>query len=88
MIKLKRFFGNKNTVTILCVIAGVAVLLVGYNYRVTLNNSINRQILPVIFINLLFGFMSPGIDNYAHLGGLLGGYLASTAVGVKYKSSK
>lgn len=35
MLKLKRFFGNKNTVTIFCVIAGVAVLLVGYNYRVS-----------------------------------------------------
>ena len=35
MLKLKRFLGNKNTVTILCVIAGVAVLLVGYNYRVS-----------------------------------------------------
>jgi len=35
MLKLKRFLGNKNTVTILCVIAGVAVLLFGYNYRVS-----------------------------------------------------
>ena len=35
MLKLKRFLGNKNTVTILCVIAGVAVLLIGYNYRVS-----------------------------------------------------
>lgn len=34
MLKLKRFLGNKNTVTILCVIAGVAVLLIGYNIRV------------------------------------------------------
>ena len=34
MLKLKRFLGNKNTVTIICVILGVAVLLVGYNYRV------------------------------------------------------
>ena len=34
MLKLKRFLGNKNTVTVLCVLAGVAVLLVGYNYRV------------------------------------------------------
>ena len=34
LLKLKRFLGNKNTVTILCVIAGVAVLLFGYNYRV------------------------------------------------------
>lgn len=35
ILKLKRFLGNKNTVTILCVIAGVAVLLIGYNYRVS-----------------------------------------------------
>lgn len=35
MLKLKRFLGNKNTITILCVIAGVAVLLIGYNYRVS-----------------------------------------------------
>ena len=35
MLKLKRFLGNKNTVTILCVVAGVAVLLIGYNYRVS-----------------------------------------------------
>ena len=32
--KLKRFIGNKNTVSIICVIAGLAVLFVGYNYRV------------------------------------------------------
>lgn len=41
MLKLKRFLGNKNTVTILCVIAGVAVLLIGYNYRV------NQAVQPV-----------------------------------------
>ena len=35
LLKLKRFLSNKNTVTILCVIAGVAVLLFGYNYRVS-----------------------------------------------------
>ena len=41
MLKLKRFLGNKNTVTILCVVAGVAVLLIGYNYRV------NQAVQPV-----------------------------------------
>lgn len=65
-----------------------ALLYFGYNYRVTLNNSINKQIIPIILINLFIGFMGSGINNYAHLGGLLGGYLGSTAVGVKYKSSK
>lgn len=31
---LKKFFGNKNTVTFLCIILGIIVLYVGYNYRV------------------------------------------------------
>jgi hypothetical protein len=31
---IKRFLGNKNTVTIIGVIAGILVLYVGYNYRV------------------------------------------------------
>ena len=44
MLKLKRFLGNKNTVTILCIIAGVAVLLVGYNYRV--NQAVKPQSIP------------------------------------------
>lgn len=65
-----------------------SLLYFGYNYRVTLNNSINRQIIPIILINLFIGFVGSGINNYAHLGGLLGGYLASTAVGVKYKTTK
>ena len=65
-----------------------ALLYFGYNYRVTLNNSVNKQIIPIILINLVFGFLTPGINNFAHIGGLLGGYLGATAVGVKYKSSK
>ena len=32
--------------------------------------------------------MNSGIDNFAHIGGLLGGVLATSVVGVKYKSSK
>ncbi len=65
-----------------------SLLYFGYNYRVTLNNSITKQILPIIFLNLLIGFTSSGINNYAHIGGLLGGYIASMAVGVKYKTKK
>lgn len=41
MLKLKRFLGNKNTVTILGIVAGVAVLLIGYNFRV------NQAVQPV-----------------------------------------
>ena len=32
--------------------------------------------------------MIPGIDNIAHIGGLIGGYLATMAVGIPNKSSK
>lgn len=42
---LKRFFKNKNTVTILGVIAGVIVLWVFYNRRV--NQAISPQLVPV-----------------------------------------
>ena len=33
-IALKRFFTNKNTVTIICVVLAVVVLYVGYSYRI------------------------------------------------------
>ena len=65
-----------------------ALLFFGYNYRVTLNNSITRQIIPIILLNLFIGTMIPSIDNFAHLGGLIGGYLAAMMVGIKYKTTK
>lgn len=34
LVKIKRFFQNKNTVTIICVLAGILVLYIGYNWRV------------------------------------------------------
>ena len=33
----------------------------------------------------MIGFMVTGIDNYAHIGGLVGGILSSMAVGVPEK---
>jgi rhomboid protease GluP len=45
--------------------------------------TLGTNVLVVLGINLAFGFLSPGIiDNYAHLGGLLGGFLASAVVGL------
>jgi len=66
-----------------------SLLYFGYHYRVYLGSVIKSQILPLIVINLGIGFMSDGrIDNFAHIGGLVGGILATMAVGVKYKSTK
>lgn len=65
-----------------------SVLYFGYHYRVYLGTVIRSQIIPLIVLNLLVGFMNSGIDNFAHIGGLIGGVLITSAVGVKYKSSK
>ena len=64
-----------------------ALLYFGYHYRVYLGTVIKSQIIPLIAINLILGFMVPGIDNAAHIGGLIGGALMMIGVGVKYKSS-
>jgi rhomboid protease GluP len=60
----------------------------GYHYRLYLGSVIRTQIIPIIFLNLLLGFMLSGIDNFAHIGGLIGGFLATMAVGVNGKSTK
>lgn len=65
-----------------------ALLYFGYHYRVYLSSVIKSQIIPLIGLNLLIGFLSTGINNLAHIGGLIGGILVSMAVGVKYKSCK
>ncbi len=65
-----------------------SLLYFGYHYRVYLGNVMKSRIIPILVINLLIGFTFPGIDQAAHIGGLIGGFLISTAVGVKYKSSK
>jgi len=60
----------------------------GYYYRAYLGSVIKSQILPIIFMNLLIGFLITGIDNAAHIGGLIGGIIASMAVGIPEKSTK
>ena len=66
-----------------------SLLYFGYHYRVYLGSVIKSQIIPLILINLGIGFLSNGqIDNFAHIGGLIGGVLMTMAVGIKYKSSK
>ena len=64
-----------------------AIVYFGYHYRVYLGNVIKSQIIPVIVLNLAIGFLSSGIDNFAHIGGLIGGFLITMGLGIKYKSS-
>lgn len=65
-----------------------AMLYFGYKYRATLDGFLRSGIIPVIVINLLLGFMIPGIDVYGHIGGLLGGLVLSYAFGVVNKENK
>lgn len=65
-----------------------SLLYFGYYYRVYLGTLLRTQLIPVIMINLIFGLVTPGIDNAAHIGGLIGGIFISMGMGVKYKSSK
>ena len=85
-------FLNNNTVSVGAsgAIFGLlgAMLYFGYHYRVYLSGVMRSQIIPVIILNLLIGFSLSGINNAAHLGGLVGGLLLAKAVGVKYKSKK
>ena len=64
-----------------------ALVYFGYHYRVYLGNVVKSQIIPLILLNLMLGFFMAGVDNFAHVGGLIGGTLMSIALGVKDKSS-
>lgn len=63
-----------------------ALLYFGYHYRTYLGSALKSQIIPVILINLGIGFIIPGIDNMAHIGGLIGGVLTTMALGIDGRS--
>ena len=64
-----------------------ALLYFGYHYRVYLGNVLKTQLIPLIIFNLFLGFILNGVDNFAHIGGLIGGLLITKALGVKDKST-
>jgi len=58
----------------------------GYYYRVYFGNVILKEIIPVILLNLVLGFSMSGIDNFAHIGGLIGGCMITSCLGIDDKS--
>lgn len=65
-----------------------ALVYFGYHYRLYLNTVIKSQIIPLIVLNLTLGFMMNGIDNFAHIGGLIAGYLSTMALGASDRATK
>ena len=65
-----------------------SLLYFGNHYRLYLSNIMTRQLVPIILINLAIGFSLPYIDNWAHIGGLVGGLFSSMIVGIEGKTDK
>lgn len=57
-----------------------SLLIIGLTDRKRNYLGFVKNILNVIIINLIIGFTIPNIDNYGHLGGLLGGALITYVI--------
>lgn len=57
-----------------------ALLFFGLTYKKIFFQTMGKGLLILIGINVVFGFVVPQIDNGAHLGGLIAGFLASAIV--------
>lgn len=57
-----------------------ALLYFGVVHPSLFYRTMGANIFGVLAINLAFGFLVPVVDNSAHIGGLIGGFLASATV--------
>lgn len=65
-----------------------ALLCLRRDYRALFNMAFGVQVLIIIAFNVVNGFLSPGIDNFGHLGGLAGGYLITSFTGFYNKKTR
>lgn len=69
--------------------SGAIFGLMGANiYLFTLNRELYKrvfgyQMIGILAINLIYGLLNTSIDDSAHIGGLIGGFIAAWAVGYK-----
>ncbi len=71
--------GGQFTVGASASIAGLIGAMLAYGHR-TGSSAASSQASSYILMLAVYGFMLPGIDNYAHAGGFAGGYLAARAL--------
>ena len=67
-----------------CAIFGLfgALLYFRTRYKDVFDRAFGMQVLVIIGINLFSGFVTTGIDNWGHIGGLVGGFCAAYATGL------
>ncbi len=63
-----------------------ALLYFGVFYRELFFKTMGMNVLFLLGINLVFGMIMPMVDNAAHIGGLVGGFLASAIVHLPKKN--
>jgi rhomboid protease GluP len=59
-----------------------------FQNRKLLGNRVNRSLINLLYIagiNLLIGYTTPGVDNWGHIGGMLGGLLFAWFGGPRWK---
>jgi rhomboid protease GluP len=77
LVPMPRFLhGGLVTVGASAPLFGLLGALLYYGRRAG-SSHIGQQAKSIAITMLLFGFVMPGVDNWAHLGGLGGGYLAA-----------
>jgi rhomboid protease GluP len=59
-----------------------ALLAFGQFDRRAFAMTIGMSVYALLIINLVSGFLTPYVDNWGHIGGLVGGYLLAMVVGV------
>ncbi|MEN1970529.1 rhomboid family intramembrane serine protease [Lentibacillus sp. N15] len=64
-----------------------ALLFFGLHYKKIFFQTMGRGVLVLIGVNIIFGFSVSQIDNSAHIGGLITGFLASVIVGLPRKGT-
>lgn len=65
-----------------------ALLVFGQHYPKLFFRTMGRDILFFLALNLALGFLIPNIDNYGHIGGLVGGYFAAALVSLPLKQNR
>ena len=71
--------GGQFTVGASASIAGLIGALLAYGHR-SGSSMARSQAMSYVVMLLVYGFILPGIDNYAHFGGFAGGYVAARAL--------
>lgn len=64
-----------------------ALLYFGFVHPKLFFRTMGSNVIAIILLNLAFGFIVPGIDNAGHIGGLIGGFLASSIIALPDKKA-